>query len=512
MSTPACQARFSSRIGCILALGILITPSLALAQESGPELQTKVQQLQVSLDQTREQLQRSQQEIEELRKQLQAIQSRLGTAAPAAPASPDFPTLQNAINAEKTPVSEDVRATQEQQEILAARVEEQAQTKVETASRYKLRLNGLILMNTYSNWGHFDVADLPNLVFPIGTGQPRGDFGATVRQTLLGLEVVGPHVGGAATGADLQADFFGGFPDFDFGVAAGIVRIRTARAWLEWPHTKLLFGQDSPFFSPLSPTSFATLGEPAMSWQGNLWVWTPQIRVEHRWDISDRSSFTLTGGILDALTEQIPPDQFNRAPTPGEASRAPAIAGHAAWNGKWFDHDATIGLGGYFARPNYGFDRNIHSWAVTGDVNLPLQSWLTISGEAFRGRALGGLGGGVWNSIVANGGIGSANTQLIGLGDIGGWAQLKIQPATRWEFNFAAGADNPMSSDLRIFPNPVGMYFPPFARNQSAFVNSIFRPRSNLLLALEYRRLRTYSLNNSKSTGDQVNLAVGISF
>ncbi|HYA96431.1 MAG TPA: hypothetical protein VEC95_09185, partial [Terriglobales bacterium] len=62
------------------------------------------------------------------------------------------------------------------------------------------------------------------------------------------------------------------------------------------------------------------------------------------------------------------------------------------------------------------------------------------------------------------------------------------------------------------FPNPMGSFFPPFARNQSIFANSIYHPRSNLLLALEYRRLRTYLVDDAKSSADHVDLAIGVSF
>src|SRR5581483_4554828 len=144
-------------------------------------------------------------------------------------------------------------------------------------------------MNTYANAGTVDISDMPNLAFGKAPGATGGDFGATLRQTELGLEVVGPQLAEAATGGDLQADFFGGFPDVNYGVTSGLFRLRTARGYLDWGHTKLVVGQDVPFFSPLSPTSYASMGEPPLAWAGNLWVWTPQIRIEHTWDLSDTS-------------------------------------------------------------------------------------------------------------------------------------------------------------------------------------------------------------------------------
>jgi hypothetical protein len=336
----------------------------------------------------------------------------------------------------------------------------------------------------------------------------------SLRQTQLGMEIVGPHVAGAATGADIQGDFFGGFPDSNYGVTYGLFRMTLARAFMDWKSTKLVIGQDGLFFSPLSPTSYATVDEPAFSWSGNLWVWTPQIRVEHQWSVSERSNLTMQFGILDALTEEEPADYFERVPTRGEASRVPAFAWHGAWNGKLFGRDGTAGIGAYYARQAFGFSRNVDSWLISADYNLPLGSKLSWSGEVYRGRALGGLGGGIWNSIVASGDPAVGSSIVTGLNDIGGWSQLKVMPFPKLEFNVAAGTDNPLSKDLRLYPSPVGGTSDTsvLARNQSVFVNSIVRPRSNLILALEYRRLRTYTLSPSKASADDINLAIGVSF
>jgi len=479
-------------------------------------LQSQVDALRSSLGDTRAELQRSHQEVVDLRRRLEDLETRLGASGgkPAAQTpSPEYPTLEDALKAQQSAASASGgEATQEHEDMLAARIEEQNQTKVESASRYKVKLSGLVLMNTYSNRGAVDNTDVPGLALPRAPGQTNGDFGATLRQTLLGLEVTGPKLAGASTAADVQVDFFGGFPAYQFGTSAGLVRLRVARASLDWSGTKLVIGQDAPFFSPLSPTSYASVGEPAFAWAGNLWVWTPQIRVEHRWSVSESSGVTLQAGILDPLTEYFNDTEFYRTPTPGESSRQPALATHLVWKGSLWKQPASLGVGGYYERQAWGFNRNVDAWAGTADWALPLGQWLGLSGEFYRGRALGGLGGGGWNSIVANGDPDLGSTSIAGLNTVGGWSQLKIKAAPKLEFNVAAGTDNPLASDLRIFPNPMGSELPALGRNQSLFANSIYRPRSSLILALEYRRLRTYFPNDSKSSADHVNLAIGVAF
>jgi len=71
------------------------------------------------------------------------------------------------------------------------------------------------------------------------------------------------------------------------------MRLRTATMRMDWTDTSVVVGQDAIFFSPTSPTSFASLAIPALSGAGNLWAWVPQIRVEHRVGLGEQSSLLL---------------------------------------------------------------------------------------------------------------------------------------------------------------------------------------------------------------------------
>ena len=108
-----------------------------------------------------------------------------------------------------------------------------------------------------------------------------------MRQSEIGLEVFGPEFAGAKTRAEVQMDFGGGFPTAALdGINTGLFRLRTANMRLDWEHTSVIVGQDGLFISPLSPTSFASLAIPSMGYSGNLWAWTPQVRIERRFDLS----------------------------------------------------------------------------------------------------------------------------------------------------------------------------------------------------------------------------------
>jgi hypothetical protein len=404
---------------------------------------------------------------------------------------------------------------EEEYELLTGKVDDQYQTKVESGSKYRVRLSGMVLMNLFTNRGAVENADLPGLVDgpdPLGRSNSTG---LTLRQSQIGLEVFGPEVAGARTRGDVQVDFASGFPRVANGVAFGLMRLRTGTIRLDWAHTSVVAGQDAPFFSALSPTSFATVAEPAFAYAGNLWTWVPQIRVEHRLAASENSTVTLQGGILDGLTGEAPSYAYSRTPQAGEFSREPGYAGRVAWSYKMFGQTMTVGGGGYYSRQNWGFGRNINAWAGTLDWIAPLGKWLSLSGEFYRGQALGGLGGGLYHSAIFNGNPTDPTTRARGLDAVGGWSQLKFRASSKLEFNAAAGQDNPFAREIRAFPySPygVGLLTTQLMRNQSELFNFIYRPRSDLFLSAEYRHVSTYEIDSTRYTADHVNLMMGILF
>jgi len=408
----------------------------------------------------------------------------------------------------------------EEYQLLSGKVDDQYQTKVESASKYRVRLSGIVLMNLVSNQGVVDSVDLPTLANVQPPGSSGGSFGATLRQSEIGLEAFGPTVAGAKTTADLQLDLAGGFPSIPNGINSALVRLRTATMRMDWTNTSVVVGQDTIFFSPNSPTSFATLAIPALTYAGNLWSWVPQIRVEHKVALGEESSLILQAGILDPVSGEAPGTvagveagaSYYRQAGPGEASRQPAYGARIAWTRNVFGQPLRVGAGGYYARQDYGFNRNVDGWAGMTDIELPLSRQLSLSGKFYRGRAVGGLYGAFGQSVLFSGDPTLATTEVQALNSIGGWAQLKYRPANKWEFNAAFGMDNPYASDLKYFPYPVSYGDATLARNQAGFVNMIYRPRSDLLFSAEYRHLTTYSLTDGGNNAGHVNLMMGVLF
>ncbi len=482
------------------------------------DLQNQMLELKSSLEEMRRDLVQSRTETVELRKDLEATRRQLAAVVTqpkdASPTVGEVARGNAAVVASASQGTEEaLKKLEEDQQLTNAKLDELYQTRVASASKYRVRLSGIVLLNLFANHGEVDNLDFPALVPPDRPIDSRGSFGGSLRQSLLGLEVFGPEFRGAKVSANVQFDFAGGFPDALNGVSFGLARLRTGTVRMAWPNTTVIAGQDAPFFSPLSPSSLASLAVPAFSYAGNLWNWTPQVRVEHRLSISENSSILLQGGILDPLTGEPPSSQFLRTPQAGEASKQPAYATRIAWSHRAFGHDLTLGIGGFYSRQDWGFHRMVDGWAGTADWTVPLSNRWELSGEFYRGRALGGLGGGIGRSALFSGPIADPATQVRGLNATGGWAQLKFRQTEKFEWNGAFGEDNALARDLRFFQAAQQSYFDPsLARNRSSLLNFIYRPRSDLLFSAEYRRLRTFSIVGNSDSAGQVNLSIGVLF
>ena len=463
-------------------------------------------------------------EILDLQQQLQKTQEKLNTtehSLQASLAGPGASGKTAATGGEPDSASagndaqQQIQKLQNDQELLAAKVDEQYQTKVESTSKHRVKLFGMILMNAFSNNGNVDHIEVPTVALAatpsITSGETGGSFGATLRQSELGLEVYGPSFAGASTRGDFVADFFGAFPEINNGSSGGSLRLRTGTIRMDWQRTSLVAGLDNLFFSPVYATSYASLGVPAFAYSGDIWGWMPQVRIEHRFPVSENSNLTLSGGILDGLTGEEPPSDFLRVPGAGESRRQPAYAGRTEWSHRIDGQPFKIGVGSYFNRQNWA-GHNLDGWAATADWTIPFGKYFSGSGKFYRGRAVGGLGAGLGNSILSTEPLSSPTTIVNALRSIGGWSQLKFKPTAKLEFNVAAGQDDAFAGDIRGFTVAPGYLAANLTRNRSELGNVIYRPRSNLLLSAEFRTLRTFTIEGTSQRANQLNLIVGVFF
>jgi len=374
-------------------------------------------------------------------------------------------------------------------------------------STRKLNFYGTLLFNAYFNDGASNNVDIPSFALPRTSG-PQNNFGATARQTRLGLSYSGLTAAGANVSGTVEADFFGGAPALTNGVNMDIVRMRLAYGRLDWKRFAIEAGQDWTIFAPLNPTSFAEFAIPEFSASGNLWIRTPQIRTEWKSGLGKQRTFLWQLAALDPnIGDDLAAYTTARQPRAGELGRLPSVETRLAFSSPIASRTATVGVSGHWGAAKntntiggIAETRSFQSWGVAADYSLPILSFLTISGEAFAGRALGVFSGGIAQTVQPLGQPG-AN----GVGSRGGWLQVQLNLTKRWQSNTAYGIDAPVLGNLLSGSR---------SKNQSYMSNMVYRFSPNLAFALEWRRFLTNYRNQqaANNIGDHFNLAAAYTF
>lgn len=375
-------------------------------------------------------------------------------------------------------------------EMLQQQLATESETALRTRSRVALEFSGRVLMNVFSNNKETNNADVPMYRRQVPDGSLKGGMGMSVRQTALGAALtVHDVLGGTFTG-DIDVDFFGGQMPSPGGRTFPLLRIRTARAIIDWGRSELLIGQEQPLVANVNPLSLAAVGTPNFSYAGNLWLWLPQVRYGIR--TGERLRFGAQMAAL-APTSGDPNSAFATGFDAAERTNMPFMQGrlHLGWGDDL--RPAEIGVGVHYGKVNDNSAEAQTSSAVTADFVVPFLSRFELRGEAFSGQALAGLGGG---GIGQNFGVDS----LTPLRSVGGWMQLNYAMTPRVTIGAGYGVDDPNDDDG-----------PMLLRNVTTEAHLHWRPAGPLVMGLEWRSSKTrYAASHYPNT--HINLAFGFEF
>ena len=461
----------------------------------------KLQQLTAALAQTQAQLSSYQQQLQDLQQQLVKLQQQViaERGANAEKSPPAIATRGAAPSGSANP-SEELR---EHQAIEESQIATLDQTKIETESKYPLKVSGLLLFNGFVNTRQVDVAPDPTYALP-----GSGSTGFSLRQTVLGVDARGPHIFGASSRADMRVDFFATGSTSAYS-AGGILRLRTAHATLDWPKTEAFVELDRPLISPNAPTSLVATAQPEFAWSGNLWAWNPQIGVSQQATLTDSKQLKFQAALIDVADPAITgtpaaTSSLSRA----ENSRWPGTEARITFSQDDPAASFEIGAGGYFSPHRTFGGVRFNAWAGSVDTRMTLKKRFEATANVYRGQALGGLGGGGYIDYLYKY-VGPTEI-TVPLDTVGGWSQLKAKVGTRLEFNGGFGIDNPFAGEIRasLSDQP----YSGLARNRSAFGNVIYSPTAYLLFSLEYRRLWTNYSAGPASTSDVIGIGAGYRF
>ena len=490
----------------IVTLALMLYAAGAIAQQAtgarqpaesssgDSELNRHLDELTSKLDSMRQQLIESQNEMDELRNELHSLRQQLAEKDQTDTAARDARALRTSV-----------AQIQEETEILQAQVKQHDQSKVEASSKFPVRINGALLVTTFYNSGNVDDFNLPIVAMPRVQYNPQGSLSASASQTLLGLDASGPHFWGAKSYGDLNVDFWGGASTGNYA-SAGVVRLRTAHARLDWPNRSLGVALDRPLLSPWQPTSWVTVAQPALAWSGNLWTWSPQLEFKQG---AIFNHFDFSVGLIDPAAPSSYTQGQSNLPSASERSRQPGYDSRIGFSSSVNGRPINLGAGGYYSRQSYPYGHHVDAWAASVDWDMVLHPALRFSGELYRGRAIGGLGGGAFKDYVSS----TAEHYLNGLNAAGGWGQAKVTFASTFEANVSAGLDNAYAVDLRDSDQAMGQgYYASLTRNATLVANVVYRPKTYLLLSTEFREINSRSISGKAWENHVFGVATGYIF
>jgi hypothetical protein len=342
------------------------------------------------------------------------------------------------------------------------RIDEHAQSKIESAQKLPIKLTGMVLFNAFHN-GRFSGTDEYPRTATLNPGNRSS--GAMFRQSMIGLDFDGGHtVLGARVSGSLLLDFFAGSQS----PLNHTLRIRTAAMHLDWKNTSLLVGQEKPIFSHREPTSLAMVGVSPMTGSGNPWFWQPQVRLEQRFTLGEETGLRAQIGVLQTNeTAAIVPAAFASTLTRAR----PALEGRFE-----FRHGGLAIAPGFHRSTTHVAGTSVPANAFSLDWEYVPIRLLRFTGLAYGGANLASLG------TLRQGFTILGPRDAIAIRTRGGWAQAAILPTSRLSFHLMAGQNDDNNSDLR---------FGGIGKNQTYAGNVMYRIGQNFIVALEGSQVRT---------------------
>jgi len=487
---------------------LLILPFLVTAQQS--QAQSAPAEPASDLKQILDRLERLEQENRNLASEVRALRTELSGSRSVATTAQSFteapqPALEGrqAEAAGSVPAPAGVQASAqaaaengapggppiaEQLAVHDRRIDDLAQTKVESSQKLPVSLTGMLLFNSYINGAANNGEQNPvaaSLAHAVGNG------GASMSQSIVGLTYRGPQVwGGGRVSAAAYLDLWGGTSSS----LNHLMRLRVATVSVDWKNQSLMVGQDKPIVSPRDPTSLAQVAFSPLTAAGNPWLWQPQVRFEQRVALGDTAGLRARIGVYQTN------EPAASAGVEYASTLAPARPGLEGRFEFWkeFGSGARIEIApGFHTSNTHVAGLSIPSRLFTIDWMLRPVRKVEVTGMFFGGENPAGIGALRQGFTLGDAGRHDAVHAL------GGWAQVSYQATSRLSFNAYSGQESNRASDLLT-----GL----IARNFEYAGNAQYRIASNVVLGIEASQIRTSRVNAAQRLNNHYDLALAYLF
>ena len=396
--------------------------------------------------------------------------------------------------------------------LLKQQLATEAQSTVHARTRVAFDITARALMNVALTRGPTNDPGVPQVALP--STDYADVLGLSFRQTRVGGAMTVRDVLGGTFDGDADLDFFGGGRDANGNRPLfPEPRIRTVRGTLQWSHTAVMVGSETPLISDLDPLSLASIGVTEFSAAGDLWNWLPQIRVTQQLG-GHALRWAVQGSVMEPFSSATyDPGQSTAGGDAGERSGKPFL--ESRLRVRWGPEDpeaplldvrdaiigegpSEIGVGVHRGWVRADDQHEYVSRALSLDARIVVAPHVELRGEAYRGGLLLGLGGG---EIGQNFGrpapgapVGTVGTPLH---DVAAWAQLNVRPVEQWLGGVGCGIDRVRDADR-----------PDRRQNTVCAAHVRFTPVQPVLIGLEYRRFWTL-YPTGMYHANHINLALG---
>jgi hypothetical protein len=365
-------------------------------------------------------------------------------------------------------------------------IDEQQQSKVEASQKFPIRLTGTALFNAFSDSKQNGGVDYPLVAVPPGPARA----GATIRQSIVGLEFLGPRTlwGGKVHGSV--------YMDFASGAAplSQTVRLRTGSIEVDWRTRSVMAGIEKPIFNPREPSSLAQVAVSPLTGAGNLWLWIPQVRVEQ--DLKWENLLDVRAQLGVVQTREVGP--YAGSPQNGnlEAAR-PGLEGRFEFAHKFGDERRIEIAPGFHVSTTHAGGFSIPSQVFSLDWLIRPSRWFDFMGAFYSGRNVALLGAGYRQGFAIY------PNEAYAVHSRGGWGQLTIHAMRRLDFHILSGQQDDRNSDLTVGNIGKNLFFGG---------NLYFRIAPNVLLGPEFSQVRTVYLGQGTQTNNHYDLALAYFF
>jgi hypothetical protein len=364
------------------------------------------------------------------------------------------------------------------------RTAELAQTKVEAAQKFPIRLTGMALFNTFLDSHQSGGFDNPIVASAPGSGHA----GATLRQSILGLDFRGPGTlwGGTVHGS-VYMDFFGGANN-------QTMRLRTGSIEIDWKNRSILVGVEKPIFNPREPSSLAQVGVSPLTGAGNLWLWLPQVRLEQDFQFGASTGLRARMGILQ--TREQSPYVGSSFSGPLETAR-PALEGRYEFFHNLGDERRIEIAPGFHVSRTHAGGLSIPSSLFSVDWFLNPWARLEFSGAFYRGQNVAPLGNGFQQGYL----IYERDARAVE--SAGGWTQLTIHTIPRLDLHLFTGQQD--DNNRQLIAGRIG-------KNLLYGGNFFYHLAPNVILSFEATQLRTNYIAQGLAINNHYDLALAYLF